>query len=61
MAKLLETCFMSIHFDFEDIYTGCKSPNDTLFKFNILKEPLQVQKQTTPQQKALNLSFSLAP
>ena len=28
--------------------------------FNIVKEPLLVQKQTTPQQKALDLSFNLA-
>ena len=41
--------------------TGCKSPNDTLSKINILKEPLLVQKQTIPQQKALDLSFNLTP
>ena len=41
--------------------TGCKSPNDTLSKINILKEPLLVQKQTIPQQKALDFSFNLAP
>ena len=29
--------------------------------FNILKEPLVVKKQTIPQQKALDLSFDLAP
>ena len=29
--------------------------------FNILKEPLLVQKQTIHQQKALDLSFQLAP
>ena len=29
--------------------------------FNILKEPLLVQNQTTPQQKALDLSFNLTP
>ena len=29
--------------------------------FNILKEPLLVQKQTIPQQKALDLNFNLAP
>ena len=29
--------------------------------FNILKEPLIVQKQTIPQQKALDLSFNLVP
>ena len=32
----------------------------TLALFNILKEPLLVQKQTIPQQKALDLSFNLA-
>jgi hypothetical protein len=31
----------------------------TLAFFNILKEPLLVQKQTTHQQKALDLSFNL--
>ena len=29
--------------------------------FKILKEPLLVQKQTINQQKALDLSFNLAP
>jgi hypothetical protein len=29
--------------------------------FNILKKPLLVQKQTFHQQKALNLSFIMAP
>ena len=29
--------------------------------FNILKEPLLVQKQTIHQRKALDLSFNLAP
>ena len=29
--------------------------------FNLLKEPLLVQKQTIPQQKALDFSFNLAP
>ena len=29
--------------------------------FNILKEPLLVQKQTTHQQKALDFSFNLTP
>ena len=33
----------------------------TLALFNILKEPLLVQKQMTPQQKALDLSFNLTP
>ena len=34
---------------------------NSLVFFNILKEPLLVQKQTIPQQKALDLSFNLAP
>jgi len=42
-------------------YTGCKSPNDTFLKINILKESLVLVKQTIPQQKALDLSFNLAP
>ena len=29
--------------------------------FNILKKPLLAQKQTIPQQKALDLSFNLTP
>ena len=29
--------------------------------FNILKNPLLVQKQTIPQHKALDLSFNLTP
>ena len=29
--------------------------------FNIVKEPLLVQKQTTPQLKALDFSFNFAP
>ena len=41
--------------------TGCKSPNDTFLKINILKESLVLVKQTIPQQKALDLSFNLAP
>ena len=43
------------------LHTGCKSPNDTLFKINILKEALLVEKQTISQQKVLDLSFNLAP
>ena len=34
---------------------------NSLAFFNILKEPLLVQKQTTHQQKALDLSFHLTP
>ena len=37
-----------------------KKKNSLAF-FNIVKEPLLVQKQTTPQQKALDLSFNLTP
>ena len=35
--------------------------NIPLAFFNFLKEPLLVQKQTIPQQKALDLSFNLTP
>ena len=42
-------------------YTGCKSPNYTFLKINILKESLLLVKQTIPQQKAIDLSFNLAP
>ena len=41
--------------------TGCKSPNHTFLKINILKESLLIVIQTIPQQKALDLSFNLAP
>ena len=44
-----------------NLCTGCKSPNDTFLKTNIQKEPLLAQKQTLNQQKALDLSFNLAP
>ena len=37
------------------------SKKNPLAFFNIAKEPLLVQKQTTPQQKALDLSFNLTP
>ena len=37
--------------------TGCDSHFQNPVVFNILKEPLQVQKQTIHQQKALNLSY----
>ena len=41
--------------------TRCDSHFRNPAVFNILKEPLIVQKQTIPQQKALDLSFNLAP
>ena len=42
-------------------YTGCGSHFENPTNFKILTEPLLVQKQTIPQQKALDLSFNLAP
>ena len=44
-----------------NMHTGCDSHFRNPVVFNILKEPLLVQKQTIPQQKALDLSFNLAP
>ena len=41
--------------------TGCDSHFRNPVVFNILKEPLLVQKQTLHQQKVLDLSFNLAP
>ena len=41
--------------------TGCVRQNKNPTNFKIVKEPLLVLKQTTPQQKALDLSFNLAP
>ena len=41
--------------------TGCGSHFENPTNFKILTEPLLVQKQTIPQQKALDLSFNLAP
>ena len=41
--------------------TGCASHFENLTNFKIVKEPLLVLKQTIPQQKALDLSFNLAP
>ena len=46
---------------FERISTGCDSHFRNPVVFNILKEPLLVQKQTLHQQKVLDLSFDLAP
>ena len=41
--------------------TGCASHFGNLTNFKILKEPLLLQKQAIPQQKALDLSFNLTP
>ena len=41
--------------------TGCKSQFRKIFEFKDWKEPMLVLKQTIPQQKALDLSFNLAP
>mgnify|MGYP006056599415 CR=1 FL=1 len=45
----------------DQLYTGCGSPKENPTDFKIVKEPLLVQKQTIPQQKALDLSFNLTP
>ena len=41
--------------------TGCNSDIWKKIQANILREPLVLLKQTIPQQKALGLSFNLAP
>ena len=41
--------------------TGCNSDIWKKVQANILREPLVLLKQTIPQQKALDLSFNLAP
>jgi hypothetical protein len=41
--------------------TGCKSDIWKKVQANILKDPLVLLIQTRPQQKALDLSFNLAP
>ena len=41
--------------------TGCKRRIRKTFEVKIWEEPLLVKKQTIPQQKALDLSFNLAP
>ena len=43
------------------VYTGCKSDIWKKVQVNILKKPLVVLKQTIHQQKALDLSFNMAP
>ena len=43
------------------IHTGCVRQNENPTNFKIVKQPLPVLKQTTPQQKALDFSFNLAP
>ena len=62
-TELFSAAFLvsTSHIEVNTSSTGCKSPNDTLFKINILKEALLVEKQTIPQQKVLDLSFNLAP
>ena len=49
------------HFNCKIKYTGCNSGKWKKVQANILKEPLVLLKQTIPQQKALDLSFNLAP
>ena len=47
---------------FENVFflvTGCVSQNENHANFNILKEPMLVQKQTIPQMKALILSVKV--
>ena len=44
-----------------DNSTGCKSIFRKIFEVKIWKKPLIVKEQTIPQQKALDLSFNLAP
>ena len=46
---------------FHIINTGCDGHFWNPVVFNILKEPLHIQKQTLHQQKALNLRFKMAP
>ena len=41
--------------------TGCVRQNENHGNFKIVKESMLVQKQTTRQQKALDLSFNLEP
>ena len=41
--------------------TGCVRQNENHANFKIVKKPLLVRIQTIPQQKALDLSFNLAP
>ena len=45
---------------FRDFLKNLQKKNSLAF-FNVLKEPLIVKKQTTHQQKALDLSFHLTP
>ena len=41
--------------------TGCRSQIRKIFEFKIWKKPMLVLKQTIHQQKALDLSFNMAP
>ena len=49
------------HKFFWRINTGCKRRIRKTFEVKIWKKPLLVKEQTIPQQKALDLSFNLAP
>ena len=57
-------CLTLVHFTLhytQSPFTGCKSDIWKKVQVNILKEPLLVLKQTIHQQKALDLSFNMAP
>ena len=58
--KRLEDFFLKFH-HFYEIAEIIFFENFPPAFFNILKEPLVVQKQTISQQKALDLSFNLTP
>jgi hypothetical protein len=61
-SRLLIVSFLTqAKLQFFNIATGCKSIFRKIFEFKIWKEPMLVVKQTIPQQKALDLSFNLAP
>ena len=58
----VENNFLIITRNSTTIYiTGCNSDIWKKVQANILKNPLVLLKQTMPQQKALDLSFNLAP
>ena len=68
-SKVFQVCSFNLRFlkyqpqkcPFFLVCTGCDSHFRNPVVFNILKEPLLVQKQTLHQQKVLDLSFNLAP
>ena len=62
-AKLCFCLFFVLRMSFirTNIHTGCGSHFRNPGPFNILKKPLLLLKQTIHQQKALYLSFHLAP